>query len=148
METLRVERRRSARHPIRVPIDVRPRAGSAQFVSCVADLSQSGLSFASPHAIATDTVIDISLPIGDQRFSVAATVVRCLAAEGRDSYRIGIAFLHPAMAFRMKIAEQVLRIQELRRTLSAELGRDVSVEEAAKQWVDNYAKEFAELYSS
>src|ERR1051326_1767671 len=147
METPRVERRRYARHPIRVPIDVCPRAGSAEFVSCVADLSESGLSFEAPHALATDTMIDISLRVVDQRFRVVAIVVRCLAAEGSDTYRVGIAFVHPAMAFRMKIAEQVLRIQELRRTLCAELGREVTMEEAAKEWVDNYAKEFAELYS-
>jgi c-di-GMP-binding flagellar brake protein YcgR len=147
MEASRTDRRRYVRHPIRVPVDVRPRGDTPDFVSRVADLSEGGLAFVSPQAMATDAVLDISLPVGDQRFTVAATVVRCLTAEGEDSYRIGVAFLHPAMAFRMKIAEQILRIHELQRSLCVELGREVSIEEAATQWVENYAKEFAELYS-
>ncbi len=147
METSRVERRRYVRHPIRVPIEVRPRAGGPDFVSCVADLSEGGLALVAPAPISADEVLDLSLPVGDQRFTVAATVVRCLAAESEASYRVGVAFLHPAMAFRMKIAEQILRIHELRQSLSAELGREISIEEAATRWVEHYAEEFAELYS-
>ena len=147
METPQVERRQYVRQPIRVPVEVRPRGDTPDFVSRVADLSEGGLAFVSSQPIPTDAVLEVSLPVGDQRFTVVATVVRCLTAEGEDSYRIGVAFLHPAMAFRMKIAEQILRIHELRRSLSVELGREVSIEEAATQWVENYAKEFAELYS-
>jgi c-di-GMP-binding flagellar brake protein YcgR len=147
METPQVERRQYVRQPIRVPVEVRPRGDTPDFVSRVADLSEGGLAFVSSQPIPTDAVLEVSLPVGDQRFTVVATVVRCLNAEGEDSYRIGVAFLHPAMAFRMKIAEQILRIHELRRSLSVELGREVSIEEAATQWVENYAKEFAELYS-
>jgi hypothetical protein len=45
------------------------------------------------------------------------------------------------------MAEQILRVRELRRELSRERGAEVSDEEAAREWVDRYAAEFAEVYS-
>src|SRR5205085_9476855 len=75
METSWVERRRYARHPIRVPVEVRPRGAGPDFVARVADLSEGGVAFVSPAPIAPDEVLDISLPVGDQRFTVAASVI-------------------------------------------------------------------------
>jgi hypothetical protein len=141
------ERRRYARHPIRVPTRVRPRGGLPEFQSRVADLSEGGLCFDSPEPLPLETTVDISLPIADERFTVVGTVVRSVPSETGDAHVIGVAFVHPAMSFRMKIAEQVLRIQELRRELSRELGREVPNEEAADRWVADYAKDFAELYA-
>ena len=147
MEIPPQERRRYARHPIRVPTRVRPRGGMPEFQSRVANLSEGGLCFESPEPLPLETTVDISLPIADQRFTVVGTVVRSVSSETGDTHVIGVAFVHPAMSFRMKIAEQVLRIQELRRELSRELGREVPSEEAADRWVADYAKDFAELYA-
>jgi hypothetical protein len=146
MEIPRREQRRYARHPIRVPTHVRPRGGQPEFQSRVANLSEGGLCFDSPEPLPPETTVDISLPIADERFTVVGTVVRSIPSE-TGAHVIGVAFVHPAMSFRMKIAEQVLRIQELRRELSRELGREVSNEEAADRWVADYAKDFAELYA-
>ena len=147
MEIPPQERRRYARHPIRVPTRVLPRGGVPEFQSRVANLSEGGLCFESPEPLPLETTVDISLPIADQRFTVVGTVVRSVSSETGDTHVIGVAFVHPAMSFRMKIAEQVLRIQELRRELSRELGREVPSEEAADRWVADYAKDFAELYA-
>jgi len=140
------ERRRYARHPMRVPVAVRPRGVSPDFRSSVADLSEGGLAFDSSHPFALETAIDLSFPIADQRFDLVGSVARCDPGDNAVEYRIGVAFLHPTMSFRMKLAEQVLRIQELRRELSRERGHEVSNEEAAQLWVDEHAAEFAELY--
>jgi len=146
-QTPRPERRRYARHPIRVPMQVRPRGGTPEFQSCVANLSETGLCFESPTSLALDMVVEISLPIADERFTVVGTVVRSHTDETGTLHVVAVAFVHPAMSFRMKIAEQILRIQELRRELARELGREVSSEEAAARWVADYAKDFAELYA-
>ncbi len=137
------DRRRCVRHPIPVPVVVQTRDGDARIISAVADLSEGGLAFTAPRDLAPESVVDVSLPIGDQWFSLAGSVASSQRIEPGDQYRVGVAFLHPAMSFRMKLAEQVLRIHDLRRQLCAEQGREVTPDEAAREWVARYAEEFA-----
>ncbi|MBL8950599.1 MAG: hypothetical protein JNK82_07480, partial [Myxococcaceae bacterium] len=47
--------------------------------------------------------------------------------------------------FKMKLAEQVLRIEELRSLLTKERGVEVTSKEAAQVWVDQFASTFADL---
>ena len=82
---------------------------------------------------------DLEIPIGDRTFRLSGTVVHC-GGEPVDGFRVGVAFRAPSMRFRAKLAEQLLRIEELERTLR------VSREEAARRWAEEYAAEFAELY--
>ncbi|MGH7898216.1 MAG: PilZ domain-containing protein, partial [Candidatus Binatia bacterium] len=131
---------------IRVPLAVRPRTGGSELKSTVGDLSEGGLAFACDSPLEPGTVVEVSLPLADQPFLLVGCVRRCEPA-ATSEFRIGVEFLHPAMSFRMKLAEQILRIQELRRELSRERGEEISNEEAARQWVERYAAEFANLYS-
>jgi PilZ domain-containing protein len=141
------ERRRHTRHPIRLPITIRPRDGGDETRSRVADLAEGGVSFESARPFAPGEALELSLPVGDRRFTLVGTVARCAAAAS-GGFTIGLALVDPQMSFRMKLAEQVLRIQELRRHLSRERGAEVSTEEAARRWVDECARDFADLYAA
>lgn len=146
MQNPGAERRSYERHPIRVPLAVRPRDGSRRFVSEVGDLSEGGLSFACPEPMPEGSTLEIELPVNNERFMLIGAVASCVEATGARTFRVGLAFVNPEMHFRMKIAEQFLRISELQRDLSRERGAEVSIEEAAQRWVDQYAKSFADLY--
>lgn len=141
------DRRHGVRHPIPVPVVVRPRGetGSGIF-STVADLGEGGIAFASPRRIPVDSVVDVLLALHDRTFSLAGSVLSCSAAGSGGTFRVGLAFLHPSMSFRMKLAEQVLRIQEFRLELSQERGEEVTTDEAAREWIARHAAEFADLY--
>jgi len=139
------ERRRYVRHPIHFPIAIRRGGGDEDTRSHIGNLSEGGLCFDSPLSWTPESTLEVSFPVGDRLFTLQATVVRCVASD--DKYLVGVAFLEPQTSFRMKLAEQVLRIEELRRDLSRERGEEVSNEEAARLWVDDYARDFAELYS-
>jgi hypothetical protein len=127
---------------------VHPRDGGGDIISAVADLGDGGIAFPSPRELPLESVVDVSLPIGDRAFSLAGSIASCQPNPAGGQYRIGVAFLHPMMSFRMKLAEQVLRIHELRREISDEQGRHVTTEEAAREWVTRHAEEFADIYSS
>ncbi len=140
------ERRRYARHPIHVPLAVRPADGSAQFTATMGDLSEAGLSFTSPHAISAGAGVEIDLPVYDRRFTLEGSVASCIESTDRAAFRVGLAFTAPGPSFRLKVAEQMLRIKQLRRDLARERGCDVSLEEASQRWVDQYAALFSDLY--
>jgi hypothetical protein len=139
------ERRRYVRHPIRVPLAVRPRGSTQAFFSRVADLSEGGLSFGAPLPVELGTILDIELPVHHSRFKLTGTVASCMTtADG--SFRVGLSFGETDVSFKMKLAEQVLRIEELRATLSRERGTEVSTQEASELWVEQFASSFADLY--
>jgi len=139
------ERRRYARHPIRVPLAARPRDGSPAIRSRVGDISEGGLSFTSPTPLQPGSTVDVTLPVNGHRFSMAATVTSCDALAPRG-FRVGLTFVEPHQSFRLKLAEQLLRITELQRDVARERGAPVSLEEAAHLWVERYAETFADLF--
>lgn len=141
------EQRRYQRHPIRVPVAVRPK-GSPEFLSRVGDLSEGGVSFASSIPLPVGTPIEIELDVHHTRFTLTGTVVTCLELQEDHAFRIGLSFETPAMAFKLKLAEQVLRIEELQRELTLERGAEVTRAEAAEVWVRRYAAAFARFYKA
>src|SRR5262245_36162026 len=133
------ERRQYARHPIQVPLAVWPKDGTERFVSRIGDLSEGGLSFTSPNPMTKGTGVEIEFPVYDRRFTLKGAVTSCTEVTDATSYRVGLAFTSTGMSFKMKLAEQVLRINQLRRDLTRQRGTDVTIEEAGEHWVEQYA---------
>ncbi|MBK7860620.1 MAG: PilZ domain-containing protein [Archangiaceae bacterium] len=136
--------RRYVRHPIRVPLAVRTQGAANPLLSRAGDISEGGVSFGSPVALALGVTVDIEIPVHHSRFKLTGTVTSCTAL-GDGTFRVGLSFVEPGTAFKMKLAEQVLRIEELRETLSAQRGQAVTTREAAQVWVEQYAKSFGDL---
>src|SRR4051812_48576145 len=97
------EQRRFERHRIQVPLSVRPNAGE-QFLSRVGDISEGGVSFTSPRALAIESAVEVVIPVHDSHFTLVGTVASCATAS--DGFRIGLKFVEPAASFKMKLAEQ------------------------------------------
>jgi len=141
-----VGRRKHARHPIQLPLAVRPSGGTSRLLSKVGDLSEGGLSFTSPSPMPRGASVELEFPVYDRRFTLEASVASCVETANPTAYRVGLAFLSPTPSFRLKLAEQVLTINQLRRDLSLQRGTEVTLEEAGQLWVEQYASIFADLY--
>ena len=138
-----MDRRRYVRHPIRVPVAVRH--GELELFSRVGDISECGISFDSPVDIAVGATLEVELPVHHSRFKLTGTVAASIP-QG-VGFRVGVSFAEPGVQFKMKLAEQVLRIDELRLSLTKERGVEVTKAEAAAVWVEQYAASFADLYA-
>ena len=44
------------------------------------------------------------------------------------------------------MSDQIEEIKQFRRELEDELGRDVSIDEAARRWIEQYAQRFRDTY--
>lgn len=138
------QRRRYVRHPILVPIVVHLRNHGGDLHSRVADISEGGVAFTSTQPLNVGNALDVELPVEATRFKLTGKVASCNTMP--DGYfRVGVAFVEAAMSFRMKLAEQVLRISQLQKRLTRERGVPVSQQEAAQIWVEQYAATFADL---
>ena len=145
---MRQERRKFLRHPIRVPIKLKIVDDNSFVKSQTADLSEEGMRFEWPDELSQGTLLDVTIPIGNRLFKITGQVVYSTRESTTGLFRTGVAFQEPMMAFRAKLAEEILRIQQFRQKVSRMLGHPISEEEAASKWIKKYAEKFAQIYQT
>lgn len=138
------EKRSFIRHPIHAPMRLHIPTEKEPVSSEALDLSLGGLSFLWRSKLLRGETIGLSILIKEKVFSINACVVFSEEDRKTGKYKTGVCFMDRPSAFKAKIAEEALEIIEYRKSLSKELGRNVSEEEAAKKWVHQFAAKFPE----
>jgi c-di-GMP-binding flagellar brake protein YcgR len=136
------ERRYYSRHPIRVPMSLHLIANQTDVRSESVDLSLGGLSFLWRDRLSKGNFLDISIPVKEKLFAIKAKVVYSKEDRKTGRFKTGVLFCDVPSACRARLAEEALEILEYRKQMSSELGRDISEEEAAEQWVQKFASSF------
>lgn len=138
--------RRYLRHSSSIPIefDIADMAKGGK--ECLNDISTGGLSFRARRAVAIGSYIDIRIPLVEPSFHVRGNVVWCRPRGIR--YDVGIRFNTEETAFDARMVEQVCHIEDYKREILHSDGRKLTSEQAAFEWIRNYAKEFPELSDS
>ena len=138
-------KRRFYRHPLSVPIEYQE-LKTRKNCSSTVDISEGGLCFFSERFIAKGNALYLRIPVGDQVFSVEGHVAYSNRVPSLSRFRTGVIFSDSASAFRIKLVEEMLQVKLYQKKISNELGREVSEEEAARRWIEKYAKQFGELF--
>lgn len=144
MNTVGADKRRFYRHPLSVPIqyeEKQTRSGSA-----TVDISEGGICFLAERFIAKGSMIHLKIPVGDRVFSIEGQVAYSNRLPTLNRFKTGVAFSNPSSAFRAKLAEEMLQIRQYQEKISRELGQAITEEEAARRWIEKYAKKFGELF--
>jgi len=141
-----MEKRQFYRHPLKVPIQYQAASLSRGSQTSSVDLSQGGLSFLADRFFAKGTVINLTIPVGEELFKLQGHVAYCNREAAMDRYRTGVAFMNAVDAFQAKLAEQMHRIREYRAKRSRELHEELSEEQAADEWIQKYARHFSYLF--
>jgi hypothetical protein len=129
------------RHPADVPIQIQSALDGGFENRCTQNVSFGGLAFSSATAIEPETFITLRLPYLQPLFEVAAARVAWCRNEG-DQYVIGVQFPDSEDAFRVRMVEQLLHIERYRREVEEREGRELSTEDAARDWISRYASSF------
>lgn len=145
------EKRKFIRHPICLPLTYEileksaPKSGEEK-ISKTINVSLGGLLFPAKCSVNPGAFIKISLPFEDRVFNVKAMVVHCEKDAHTRLYNIGVSFKRMQEAFKTKMIEQIYLISEFRDLKSMQLGRQVSLEEASREWISRYSARFKRLY--
>jgi hypothetical protein len=129
------------RHPADVPIQIQYVRDGEFENRCTQNVSFGGLAFSSATAIEPETFITLRLPYLQPLFEVAAARVAWCRNEG-NQYVIGVQFSDLEEAFRVRMVEQLLHIESYRREIEQREGRELTTEEAARDWISRYASSF------
>jgi hypothetical protein len=146
------ERRRFIRHPLCFPLTYKvvakkTSAGAGkENTSKSVNISMGGLLFLTKKPVENNSIIAIKMPFQTKTFNVKAKVVHCDRSEDAKLYNIGVSFYRLSDAFKVKLIEQLYLISEFRDLWSVQLGREVTLEEASREWIKRYSKRFKRLY--
>lgn len=131
--------RRYIRHPAGIPIEVKTHQQSHGTHKTV-NLGVGGLAFRCDREFAHGEVVDIRIPFAHPPFDVEARVAWCKPHD--DIFELGVEFLNKDDAYMARMVEQVCHIENYQKEILRAEGRQLSLEEAAQEWINKYAAKF------
>ena len=106
------------------------------------NVSKGGLCFRSDSHVVPGQLIQIRIPYGKVPFEATCLVVWC-RQEG-PGFEVGAKFEDKDTEFAMRLIEQACYIEEYRKEVLSQEGRQLTDDEAAKEWIDKFASDFPE----
>ncbi len=145
------ERRRFIRHPLCFPLTYEVVGSTSaktaeEKKSATINISMGGILFASMKPVKSGAVIILKMPFQNKIFNVRAKVVHCDKSPETSLYNIGASFHRLSAAYKVKLIEQLYLISEFRDLRSIQLGREITLEKASKEWIKRYSARFKRLY--
>lgn len=108
------------------------------------DIGAGGLQFRSPRCLAEGTELEIDLEVEGRFFRLDGRVVRCERED--DGYATAVAFSSPDERLKVRMMEQVVRIEMVKNRLERRYGVELSFGDVAREWIRRYSSRFAERY--
>ena len=133
------------RHPSDIPIQIDANSETTVAIGRaegqqLSNVSHGGLAFNASRSFATGSVITLKINVVQPAFEAEGLVTHC-DQEG-EHYVIGIEFLSKDSLFVARMVEQICHIEHYKREVSQSEGRELTGEEAAKEWIERYAASF------
>jgi len=127
------------RHPTSIPIHISAGTHNSTQVM-VNNLSAGGLCFMTDVPVKVGSVVDLVIPCVTPDYQGEGVIVWRRSQEPQG-FEVGVRFANDDEYFRVRMVEQVCQIEEYRLQL-ADVGRNLTTEEAALEWINRFAADF------
>lgn len=132
--------RKFIRHPSDIPIECRVETDKKHRKCCITNIGMGGIRFTHDSYIKPKTIVHIKISASKPAFETNAMVTWC--NKTNSLYDIGIKFEDDATEFSIRMIEQICHIEHYKAEIEKKEGRKISSEEAAKEWIKNFARDF------
>lgn len=143
------ERRKFVRHPLSYPLKIkvlhRGDEKGGLHVSKSVNIAKGGLMFHSRREIPEGSEVEIDLEVENRPFVADGTVVRCEKSEKK--YSIAVKFRSPHELLKMRMMEQMVRIELVKKRLERRYNKELNFGCVAEKWIERYSKVFARHYN-
>lgn len=139
------DKRHFIRHLLVTPLEFQISEEGGIEKTQTVNVSEGGLMFLSKTDVPYGATINIQMPLYDKVFHIKAQVVHTQKDES-GLYNIGVSFVNYADAFKVKLIEQIYLIEEYRVLRSLQMGKDMTLQEASREWIKRYSDRFEKLY--
>jgi hypothetical protein len=114
-------------------------------VSRSENIGAGGILFQCGQQLAEGTGLRIHLQVERRCFTLDGRVVRARKTAG-DKYAIAVAFDTPSEILKVRMMEQIVRIELFKCRLERRFKKTLDFGAVAKEWIRRYSKMFAERY--
>jgi hypothetical protein len=114
-------------------------------VSQSENIGAGGILFLCARGLVEGTVVRIDLQVENRRFTLDGKVVRAEKTE-EGKYSIAVAFSQPSELLKVRMMEQIVRIEQFKSRLERRFKTKLDFAAVAKEWIRRYSKMFAERY--
>jgi hypothetical protein len=135
--------RQFIRHPVDVPVEIGTNDSNPLSSLHTHDISLGGVALLSGFSVPAGARVRIRIPYVQPAFEAHARVAWCQPHEG--GYELGVTFLDAEDAFLARMVEQILHIEDYRKSVRRLEARELSAEEAAEEWIAKHAAQFPEI---
>lgn len=145
---MNIEKRRFIRHPLCYPIKTKifnSEGKDEYFARESDDIGAGGLLFRYDRKIPEKSDVEINLEVEGRRFLLDGRVVRCEGYDG-GQYRIAVAFNKPDELLKVRMMEQVVRIEVIKNRIEKRFGVKLDFATLAKEWIKRYSRIFKAHY--
>ncbi len=139
---LNQEKKQFIRHPTEIPIEVGISKSTCKNRG-LSHFNLGGLIFESNQNWQRGSLIGIRIPLIDPMFETTGQVVWC---KNKATYfDVGVEMMDKDDAFKVRMIEQACQIESYKNRLKQE-GRNLTTNEAAMEWISEYAADFSPSY--
>ena len=133
------------RHPTSVPFQLEELESDFRHsANKLNNVSYGGVSCMSSEPVEKGTTVKMKVECVNPDFEITGKAVWCRV--NQDIYEIGIEFIASEdKVFLLRMVEQICHIEHYRHEVKQKENRELSSEEAAREWIEKYAGNFPSL---
>jgi len=133
------------RHPSSIPVQLVKLDGKTNpETTTLNNVSFGGVSCLSSEPVEIGSSLKMTIECIDPFFEISGIAVWCKVSN--DMYEVGVEFIvSKDKMFLLRMVEQICHIEHYRNELLNNEGREITSEEAAREWVDKYAETFPQI---
>ena len=139
--------RKHVRHvtglPIQITLDYASHYYKETGDDTITNVSLGGMSFIADDRFDIDQSIRVRFPILNDKATLTCKVIWC--EKTSRGYEVGLEFDDADEVQRLKMIDQISDIENYRRRKEAIEGRPIGSEQAAREWIQQYAGDFSAL---
>jgi hypothetical protein len=146
---MRYERRKFIRHPLNYPLKtkvIHPGGQEKELTSESENIGAGGLLFICDQEIPVGSEVEMELKVEKRTFALDGKVIRCDEKSGSRTYSIAVTFDNPNELLKMRMMEQVVRIEVFKNRIERRYNVKLDFGHVAKEWIKRYSGAFAKHY--
>ena len=125
------------KHPTDIPLDYSIESAPTIVSAHTLNAHHSGMVFQTDASLPVGARINLQVMLNGAKLALHGSITHCmLMPEGH--WDVGVTFLEDNEHYAMRMIEQACHIEHYRK-LVAQAGRELSPDEAAKEWIHQFA---------
>lgn len=126
--------------PLQVTLVRAPDSPAPHPDSSLNNIGLGGLAFSASQPLSPGQAVSVSFPLLSSQQALSGLVV--WSAPRGERFEIGVQFNDPNELYCLRMIEQICHIEHYRREVAASEDRQLTSEQAAREWIARYARHF------